>query len=100
MGAMRAAEAATLRPIARPAAGDQDRGRRVTGSMSVPKMHPRPITAQTIPGNASGSRWAGAAAITAATGIGHGAAIPAPQPASTPTGTDSGPLTPKGSPGS
>ena len=56
-------------------AGDQDRGRRVTGSMKVPTMPPRLIAAQTIPGRALGSRCrAIAAAVTAATGIGHGGA--------------------------
>jgi hypothetical protein len=38
--------------------------------------------------------------MTAAAGIGHGAATPAPQPASSPAGTDTGTLMPKGRPGS
>ncbi len=64
-------------------------------------MHPRPIAAQTAPGRTLGSRCrAVAAAVTAATGIGHGAATAAPHPASSPAGTDSGMLTPSGSPGS
>jgi hypothetical protein len=36
------------------AAADQDRGRRVTGSMNVPTVHPSPIAAQTAPGHAVG----------------------------------------------
>jgi len=64
-------------------------------------MHPRPIMVQTVPGSALGSwRRAVAAAMTAVTGIGHGAATPAPYPASNPAGTDSGTLTPRGWPGS
>jgi hypothetical protein len=38
--------------------------------------------------------------MTAATGIGHGAATPTPQPATSPADTDSGTLMPKGWPGS
>jgi hypothetical protein len=41
-----------------------------------------------------------AGVMTAATGIGYGAATPAPHPASSPVGTDSGILTPSDSPGS
>ncbi len=60
-----------------------------------------PIPAQTAPVSALGpARCDLAAAMTAATGIGHGAATPAPQPASSPAGTDSGTLMPQGWPGS
>jgi hypothetical protein len=98
---MRAADAARLTPTARRVAGDQDRGRWVTGSMRVPTMHPRPMAAQTTPGRAPSARcWAVAAVMTAAAGIGHGAATAVPHPASTPAGTDSGMLTPRGWPGS
>src|SRR5262245_15187490 len=41
---IRAADVARLTLVARPIAGDHDRGRRVTGSMTVPAMHPKPIT--------------------------------------------------------
>jgi hypothetical protein len=81
--------------------GVQDRGRHETGSMAVPTMQPSPIPAQTAPASAlEAVRRARTAAITAAAGIGHGAATPAPQPASSPAGIDSGTLTPKGRPGS
>lgn len=64
-------------------------------------MHPRPIPAQTAPGRTlSSRRCAVAAAMTDATGIGHGAATPAPHPTSNPAGTDNGTLTPRGWPGS
>jgi hypothetical protein len=95
------AEAAMLNPIARAVARDHDRGRRVTGSIKVPTMHPAPIITQTAPGRGLGARCrAAAAAATAATGIGHGAATPAPQPATRPAGTDSGTVMPSGRPGS
>jgi hypothetical protein len=64
-------------------------------------MHLRPIPAQIAPGRALGSRpRAVAAAATAAADIGHGAATPAPHPASNPAGADRGMRTPRGSPGS
>src|SRR5438876_8432954 len=98
---MRTAAAATLTPIATPVAGDQDRGRRVTGSARVPAIHPRPIAAHTAPGSGLGGRpGAVAAAMMAAAGIGHGAATPAPHPATSPAGTDSGTVSPSGWPGS
>jgi hypothetical protein len=60
--------------------------------MKVPTVHPSPIAARAAPGRALGSRCrAIAAAVTAATGIGHGAATAAPHPASSPAGTDSDP---------
>jgi hypothetical protein len=69
--------------------------------MKVPTMHPSPIAAQTAPGRAlSSRRRAIAAVVTAAAGIGHGAATAAPHPASSPAVTDSGIPTPSGSPGS
>jgi hypothetical protein len=69
--------------------------------MRVPTTHPRPIPAQIMPGRALGSRPVVIAAVmTAAAGIGHGAATPAPHPAASPAGTDSGTLTPRGWPGS
>src|SRR6266566_2102908 len=98
---MRAADAARLTPTAKRVAGDQDRGRRVTGSMRVPTMHPRPMAAQTAPGHTLGARCRAVAAVmTAAAGIGQGAATAAPHPAASPAGTDSGMLTPRGWPGS
>jgi len=64
-------------------------------------MQPRPMAAQTAPGRALGARWRAVAAVmTAAAGIGHGAATPAPHPAASPADTDSGMLTPKDWPGS
>jgi hypothetical protein len=88
---------ARLRAIASLVAGDHARGRRVTGSIAVPRMQPMPIPAQTRPTGVLGwVRWDLAAAKTAAAGIGHGAATPAPQPASSPAGTDRGMLMPQG----
>ena len=56
-----------------------------------------PIPAQTAPVSACGRvRWDRAAAMTAAAGIGQGAATPAPQPTSSPAGTDRGTLMPQG----
>jgi hypothetical protein len=64
-------------------------------------MHPRPMAAQTAPGRALGPRCRAVAAVmTAAAGIGQGAATAAPHPAASPAGTDSGMLTPRGWPGS
>jgi hypothetical protein len=63
--------------------------------MTVPTMHLKPIAALTAPGRMPSSRRGALAAVmTAATGIGHGAATPAPHPVSSPVGTDSGILTP------
>src|SRR6266702_7230254 len=79
---VRAADAAMLTAIASLVAGDDERGRRVTGSMAVPRTQPMPIPAHTAPVSARGwVRWDHAAAMTAAAGIGQGAATPAPQPA-------------------
>ena len=90
-----AADVARVTPIARRVAGDHNRGRQVTGSMTAPTMHPKPTAAQTAPGRVPSSRCRALAAVmTAATGIGHGAATPAPHPASSPAGTDRGILTP------
>jgi len=76
-----------LKTIASLVAGDQERGRQVTGSIAVPRTQPTPIPAQTAPVSALGpARCDRAAAMTAARGIGHGAATPAPQPASSPRG--------------
>jgi hypothetical protein len=98
---VRAADAATLQTIANLVHGVQDRGCQETGSMAVPAMQPTPTPAQMAPASAlEAVRRARAAAMTAATGIGHGAATPAPQPASSPAGTDTGTLMPKGWPGS
>jgi hypothetical protein len=98
---VRTADAATLQTIANLVHEVQDRGSQETGSMAVPTMQPTPIPAQMAPASAlEGVRWARAATKTAATGIGHGAAIPAPQPASSPAGTETGTLMPKGWPGS
>lgn len=98
---VRAADAATLQVIASLVHGVQDRGCQETGSMTVPTMQPMPIPAQTAPANEpEAARLARAAAMSAVTGIGHGAATPAPQPASNPAGTDSGTPMPKGWPGS
>jgi hypothetical protein len=99
--AMSAVDAARLQPIAMPVIGDHDRGRLVTGSASVPMMQQRPTAAQIAPGREPAARRrAVAAAITAAAGIGQGAATPAPQPASRPAVMDSGMLIPRGWPGS
>ena len=98
--AISAAEATVLNPIARAVPRDHDRGRRVTGSIRVPTMHPAPIIAQTVPGRGLARCRAATAAATAATGIGQGAATPAPQPAIRPAGTDSGTVMPSGWPGS
>ena len=84
---MRAADAATLKAIAHLVAGDQVRGRRVTGSTAVPMMQPIPSPAQTAPVTARGwVRWDLAAATTAASGIGHGAATPASSRPAAPPG--------------
>jgi hypothetical protein len=67
-------------------AADQDRGRPVTGSMNVPTMHiPSRSPRRPRPGARSAPR-AGpiAVAVTAATGIGHGAATAAPPPSQQP----------------
>jgi hypothetical protein len=97
---VRAADAAMLEAIASLVAGDDERGRRVTGSMAVPRTQQMPIPAQTAPVSACGRvRWDRAAAMTAAAGIGQGAATPAPQPTSSPAGTDKGMLMPQGWPG-
>jgi hypothetical protein len=89
-----------LEAIASLVAGDHERGRRVTGSMAVPRMQPMPIPAQTAPVSAWGwVRRDRAAAMTAAAGIGQGAATPAPHPASSPAGTGRGMPMPQGWPG-
>jgi hypothetical protein len=55
---VRTADAAMLEAIASLVAGDHERGRRVTGSMAVPRMQPMPIPAQTAPVSAWGwVRW-------------------------------------------
>lgn len=96
---VRAADDAMLTAIAALVIGDHDRGRQVTGSIMVPRMQPMPIPAHTAPASALGPvRWALAAVMTAAAGIGHGAATPAPQPASRPAGTDNGIVMPSGWP--
>jgi hypothetical protein len=78
-----------LTAIASLVVGDHERGRRVTGSMAVSRTQPMPIPAHTAPVSARGwARWDHAAAVTAAAGIGQGAATPAPQPASSPVGTN------------
>jgi hypothetical protein len=67
-----------MTPMASRAARDNDRDRRVTGSMNAPTIHSSPITAQTAPGTGFGSQCRATAAVTAANGIGHGAATAAP----------------------
>ena len=79
------------RPRARPA-GDGFDG----GAQDAADADP----AQTAPVSACGRvRWDRAAAMTAVAGIGQGAATPAPQPTSSPAGTDRGTLMPQGWPG-
>ena len=68
-----------LNMIASLVAGDHERGRRVTGSMAVPRTQLMPVPAPAAPVSARGGvRWDIAAALTAATGIGQGAATPDP----------------------
>ena len=56
--AMRAADVAMLRAITSLVAVDPARGRRVTGSIAVPRMQPMPIPAQTRPTGVLGwVRW-------------------------------------------
>lgn len=74
-----------LKTIASLVAGDQERGRKVTGSIAVPRTQPMPIPAQMVPVSVLGLvRCDFTATMTAASGICHGAATPAPQPASSP----------------
>jgi hypothetical protein len=55
---VRAADVAMLTAIASLVVGDHERGRRVTGSMAVPRTQPMPIPAHTAPVSARGwVRW-------------------------------------------
>jgi hypothetical protein len=84
--------------IAAVVAGLQERGRLVTGSMRCPAILAHPIAEATAagPGLPPLARYA---ANSAPAGMYHGAAMPVPQPASTPALTENGAWRPKGSPG-
>jgi len=76
----------------------QDLGCLVTGSIRCPAMVANPIEAATVAGNEP-PRRARRAATRAVTGMNQGGAIPAPHPTASADGTDSGTVTPNGSPG-
>jgi hypothetical protein len=93
-----AADVATLARIANRIPTVHAWGRRMTGSTSVPAMQAAPI-AQHMTARFRADPRRLLAATTAATGIGQGAATPAPHPTRSPTGTESGRRMPNGSPG-
>jgi hypothetical protein len=77
---------------------DQERGRQVTGSMRCPAMLAPPM-APAMPAARARPPAARCDASTAAAGMTHGGAIPAPQPTARAVGTGSGTPIPSGSPG-
>ena len=94
-----ATDVATFARIAAPIPLVQARGRRVTGSTSVPAMQTAPMPAQTKPARVPVVTPDRLDTAKAATGIGQGAATPAPQPARSAVRMESGRWIPSGSPG-